>query len=553
MISRCYLGVAGAALGLLLGAGGCGNPSDRSMTTPTPDAIADRPEAGHDNAVHDDLEGADAAASAVQVDVDAHRPAMWLSDYKLFRDLRSRVPNAGVIPYQLRDAQFVDGARSQHFLYLPPSTHAVYRGRDVFDFPVGTVLVQTLSFAHDLADPAAGAQTVETRLLIHQTKRWVAVPYLWNADGSDARRAVVGGKTDVTWRQEDGSLHKLQYRTPDMNQCKRCHKNEGVVRPIGTKAGNLNCEIEWAGGHGNQLAHWVALERLEGVPIATDTIPRFPVWHDPTTGTVTQRGRTWLDVNCAHCHNPRGQASVSGLDLSIVQNEPARFGVYKAPVAAGRGSHGYRFGIKPGAPERSFLLARIRSTDPGVMMPPVGRSVVDEGGAALIEEWIAAMPVDPQLEQRALNPVAAYHGALSGGDAARGRDIFYHKIKCITCHTADGPNGGTVGPNLAGIASRRPPEYLLESMVAPSAKIVEKYGTVTVQLDTGRMVTGVLSHEDVYELVLKQIDGKEVSIRKEAIEERSSTPTSIMPAMANLLTVDEVGDLLAFLETLKEP
>ncbi len=490
---------------------------------------------------------------AVSVDVDARRPAMLLSEYHLFADLPNQVPNAGVIPYQLTTAQFLDHAQSRHYMYLPPGTKAAYLDHDVLDFPVGSILVQTVSFARDLNDASAGEQLVETRLMIHQTKGWVAVPYLWNEQGSDARRAVVGGKTDIAWRHYDGSERQLQFITPDMNQCKRCHKNEDTVAPIGTRACYLNREIDTSEGTMNQLVHWDQLGLLVGLPQDRATIARVPDAYATTAGTVAERARTWLDVNCAHCHNPTGPANVSGLDLSLAQTEPTRLGVYKTPVAAGRGSSGFKFGIEPGVPERSFLLARIRSTDPGTMMPTVGRSLIDEAGAALIEQWIAEMSVDTELAERALNPVAAYAAALSGGDAGRGRDVFYTKIKCHNCHTADSPEGGQVGPSLAGIGSREKPEYLLESIVAPSAKIAEKYQTIMVLLDTGMTVSGVLHREDSYELVLNQLDGKQVSVSKEEIDDHFPIETSIMPTVANLLTVEEVGDLVAYLSSLKAP
>ena len=163
------------------------------------------------------------------------------------------------------------------------------------------------------------------------------------------------------------------------------------------------------------------------------------------------------------------------------------------------------------------------------------------------------MSVDSELAERALNPVEAYAAALSGGDAGRGRDVFYTKIKCHNCHTADLPEGGQVGPSLAGIGSREKPEYLLESIVAPSAKIAEKYRTIMVLLDSGMTVSGVLHREDTYELVLNQLDGKQVSVSKEEIDDHFPIETSIMPTVANLLTVEEVGDLVAFLSSLKTP
>jgi hypothetical protein len=112
------------------------------------------------------------------------------------------------------------------------------------------------------------------------------------------------------------------------------------------------------------------------------------VWNDPATGTLEQQARAWLEMNCAHCHNPAGPARTSGLDLRYVQNDMAKFGFWKAPVAAGRGSGGRLYDIVPGKPDDSILMYRLESTEPGVMMPELGRRLVDRAGVALVREWI---------------------------------------------------------------------------------------------------------------------------------------------------------------------
>lgn len=121
------------------------------------------------------------------------------------------------------------------------------------------------------------------------------------------------------------------------------------------------------------------------------SVSKAPVWNDPATGSLNDRARTWLDINCAHCHRPEGPASTSGLNLSVHEQSPAAWGVQKTPVAAGRGSGNRRYDIVPGHPDQSILLYRLESTDPGVMMPEVSRKVTHREGVALIREWIASL------------------------------------------------------------------------------------------------------------------------------------------------------------------
>jgi hypothetical protein len=130
---------------------------------------------------------------------------------------------------------------------------------------------------------------------------------------------------------------------------------------------------------------------LAGAP-TPDAAPRLPVWDDPHSGTLDARARAWLEINCAHCHNPAGPARNSGLDLTVAQNNPTAWGIMKPPVAAGRGSGGLAYDIVPGKPEQSILVFRTGSTDAGIMMPELGKRLIHEEGLALVREWIAAMP-----------------------------------------------------------------------------------------------------------------------------------------------------------------
>jgi hypothetical protein len=77
--------------------------------------------------------------------------------------------------------------------------------------------------------------------------------------------------------------------------------------------------------------------------------------------------------------------------LSFYQTEARKRGIFKPPVAAGKGSGDLEYSIVPGHPENSILLYRMMSNDPGIMMPEVGRSVVHEEGVALISEYIAGL------------------------------------------------------------------------------------------------------------------------------------------------------------------
>lgn len=335
---------------------------------------------------------AHAAFAAGPVNIDpAAPPAKFISQYNLFKDPQAQIPNDGVVPYDLNTPLFSDYSNKHRFIYLPPGTSATYHAEDTFDFPVGTCIVKTFGYLHDMRDPSQGEKIIETRLLIRKPEGWVGLPYRWSDDMSDAKLAVAGGRQEVSWIHSNGEERKLNYIIPNMNQCKQCHENEKQLMPIGPRARHLNKDYPYTTGSENQLAHWTKIGYLDGLPATLAEAPRIPNADNPNDGTLDERARAYLDINCAHCHNPKGPAYTSGLDLLYSQHERFRFGVMKPPVAAGRGSGDFRFGINPGKPDESILVYRIESTDPGVMMPQLPRQLVHEEGVALIKAWIAAM------------------------------------------------------------------------------------------------------------------------------------------------------------------
>ena len=159
---------------------------------------------------------------------------------------------------------------------------------------------------------------------------------------------------------------------------------------LSTTAKNLNKQFSYGDKTENQLLHWASAGYLDfkGTP---ESQPRLAVWNDEKTGTLDQRARAWLDINCAHCHNAKGPGNTSGLFLESEQKDLRTVGFCKPPVAPGRGAGEFKYDIVPGAPNASILVYRVASTEPDVMMPELGRKMVHHEGLNLLREWIAAM------------------------------------------------------------------------------------------------------------------------------------------------------------------
>ena len=314
----------------------------------------------------------------------ADKPARTLSEYGLFRDAAARQPAEGVVAYDLVNPLFSDHASKHRLVHVPDGKAAAYRETDVFDFPVGTVLIKTFAFAPDMREPTVNERYRETRLLIRKADGWAAFPYVWNAEETEAVYAPAGAWLDLSFIDPSGEAIGIDYRVPNQNQCKTCHQLGDAIAPIGPKARNLN--HTGPSGHA-QLADWAARGLLDGLP---DAPPEVPTVSD-ARASLDSRARAYLDINCAHCHRAEGSASNSGLFLEYTEASPTKIGIGKHPTAAGRGSGDAAVVIEPGAPDASILTYRMASTEAGVAMPELGRAVVDEDGLALVRDWIAGM------------------------------------------------------------------------------------------------------------------------------------------------------------------
>jgi uncharacterized repeat protein (TIGR03806 family) len=320
--------------------------------------------------------------------------APYISAYHLFADPLAQIPNTGLYPFDINTPLFSDYAVKDRFVYLPEGAQVAYRADGPFDLPVGAALVKSFSYPRDFRDPSRGRRLIETRLLIHAPEGWVGAAYVWNDTATEAKLKVAGAVVPVDWIDAEGVPKHTDYLVPNMNHCKYCHRGFGETAPLGLRARQLNRAAPNIPGALNQLAHWSALGILKDAP-APDQVPRNAVWNDPSTGTLEQRALSYLDTNCAHCHNPRGLAGPTLLVFTLDESLIHRPGVFHKPTAAGNASRGRNYAIVPGNPDASFLLTRLSSTHPDIRMPEIGRTVVHDEGVALIKEWILSLADTP--------------------------------------------------------------------------------------------------------------------------------------------------------------
>lgn len=359
-----------------------------------------------------------------------------LSQYGLFSEPNNplsagtgQADNAAVMPYELNTTLFTDYASKYRVIFLPSTPGGValpakYKDSRqgitaTLDFPTGTVIAKTFTFRkEDSAGKLISENVVETRLLIKRETsaglNWVGLPYIWEKDASGkttkALLRLAGGSASVSWDyldpnpnvKKNGARARYtgtasQYTIPAALNCISCHggdDREAGSAPIGPKARNLDRGINKDLSGENQLAFMVRKGWLNEVPATHDA--KLSVWDLPgSTGEVAgsamdvhKRVRSYLEVNCMHCHNPNGGGSNSGLFLDSFRTVDKRYGICKKPVAAGRGSGGFKHDIVLGQAGSSILPFRVGSAEAGIRMPSIARTVVHGEASALINDWV---------------------------------------------------------------------------------------------------------------------------------------------------------------------
>jgi polar amino acid transport system substrate-binding protein len=140
------------------------------------------------------------------------------------------------------------------------------------------------------------------------------------------------------------------------------------------------------------------------------------------------------------------------------------------------------------------------------------------------------------------------------GDPAAGRSLFFDaqsKAQCVKCHSVGG-EGGRIGPTLDRIASRRAPEFLIESILQPSQDIAPEYEAVIVATKDGRTITGLRNNETNFSIQLTEENGRFHSFLKRDLDEVRVLKKSLMPEnFPDLLTVKQFHDIVAYLLTLE--
>lgn len=277
-----------------------------------------------------------------------------------------------------------DGLKKRRWIYLPPGT--TINGGDEYswEFPVGTKFWKEFSFA---------GRRIETRLLWKTADaEWVPASYLWNEGGSDAVLAPEGGVPAV-FEVAPGRWLSI----PSRSDCTACHGRK-PTSPLGFTALQLSPDRDPNAVHGEQLApEALTLASLMEAGLlrhARGDLAAKP----PRIRTSTPAGRAvlgYLATNCGMCHNGTGEIAAMAPVLrgrELVENGDAvlrSFLDQRTRWQFTEAAEGQTVLVNSGAPERSALLARMRSRSPSSQMPPLGTVIRDQAAVDLVTSWIA--------------------------------------------------------------------------------------------------------------------------------------------------------------------
>jgi cytochrome c oxidase cbb3-type subunit 3 len=173
---------------------------------------------------------------------------------------------------------------------------------------------------------------------------------------------------------------------------------------------------------------------------------------------------------------------------------------------------------------------------PGTPMPPSSYSGAQAG--AIVAFLRSAAPAADD----------APRGAR--GDAAAGRAIFEGKGRCATCHRVNGI-GPRVAPDLSDIGAIRPVRELEQKIVDPNALVRPANRFIELAMKDGTKVTGHLLNQDTFSIQLLDTKERLLSISRLDVGELTYLETSPMPSSRGTLSTGELGDLVAYLVSLK--
>lgn len=302
-----------------------------------------------------------------------------LSETRVFTDVANLTPNPGLIEYDVNVALWSDGAVKRRWIAVPDGQQIQFSNEGSWTFPLGTVFIKHF----ELETSPGVRKRLETRALVHQRDGWYGYTYKWNAQQTDADLLSTSLEENITITDSAGGTRTQKWSYPSRTDCLRCHTPVSG-RILGARTSQLNRDFALPAGIDNQIRAWDHVNLFDvrtGDPAGLSKLPRL----DDETAALESRARAYLDVNCAHCHQPGGTTPTNIDFRSSIAIESANL-INVAPSSGDLGlTNPAR--IRAGAKASSAVWERMRRTDSN-RMPPLATSRLDDTAIDLIGRWI---------------------------------------------------------------------------------------------------------------------------------------------------------------------
>ena len=183
-------------------------------------------------------------------------------------------------------------------------------------------------------------------------------------------------------------------------------------------------------------------------------------------------------------------------------------------------------------------------------MPPLVSGAVDHAAVGLFRDWISGLKPSAVFVKnwRMADLEPALDGLAEGRSLAEGKRAF-ERTGCAQCHRFKG-RGGSVGPDLTGLAKRMTPRAVLESILEPSRTITESYAMEQFSMSDGTVHLGQVQEETDAVVRLRSLSATSApfTLAKALIESRKKLDISNMPpGTVNTLTGQQILNLVAYL------
>ena len=333
---------------------------------------------------------------------------LLLSQTGIFSNTPAMTPINALLPYTPNTALWSDGALKTRYFVVPsnggvttPDEQITFTPTGSWTFPSGTVFVKTFELQTNETLPNAKIR-LETRLLVRDLNGQVyGVTYKWRADNSEADLLTSSLTQNIPITTASGVRTQTWYY-PSPADCLTCHTPvANYVLGLSTRQLNGNQTYPSTGVTDNQLR---TLNRLGLFNPAFNeaAVSNFTKMSALTnlTASLEARSRSYLDANCAQCHQPGG----TGITFDARFDTPlASQNITNYPAALSLGYDNARI-VKPKDIWRSVIYHRLNSLDAAIKMPPLARNLVDTNAVQVITDWINSLPGTPALAPPALTP-----------------------------------------------------------------------------------------------------------------------------------------------------